>query len=70
MCNVKVLHSYSNSDHCQIEFSAFTDSTLKRDVDLSVTRYDWNKADFNGISDYSEDSFIFFFFSLISIFFL
>ena len=52
MCNVNVIHPFGNSDHCQIEFSVFTDSSFKRDVDLNVVRYDWNKADFDSISGY------------------
>ena len=52
LCNVNVLHPFSTSDHCQVEFSVFADSALQTDANPSAVRFDWNKADFDGISNY------------------
>jgi len=36
MYNVNVLHPFSTSDHCQVEFSVFSDSPLQSDTSQSM----------------------------------
>ena len=52
MSGVNVIQPFSNSDHCQIEFSIFTDSLFEHGAELNVVRYDWDKADFDSICEY------------------
>jgi len=52
MYNVNVLHPFSTSDHCQVEFSVFSDSPKQSDTSPSMNRLDWNNANFEGISNY------------------
>jgi hypothetical protein len=52
ICNVNVIHPFGTSDHCQVEFSVFTDNTMQADDAPSAKRFDWNNADFDGISSY------------------
>ena len=52
MSGANVIQPFSNSDHCQIEFSIFTDSLFEHGVELNVVRYDWDKADFDSICEY------------------
>ena len=52
ICNVNVSHPFGTSDHCQVEFSVFVDSTMQANNEPSAKRFDWNNADFDGISSY------------------
>ena len=52
ICNVNVSHPFGTSDHCQVEFSVFVDSTMQANDEPSAKRFDWNNADFDGISSY------------------
>ena len=49
---IKVLEPFGSSDHCQVEFSVFTDNVSDSGGDLNVKRYNWDKADFDGMSNY------------------
>jgi len=54
VCNIIVKHLFSNSDHCQVEFSIFTDSQSEpaNYNDVMALPYDWDKGDYNSVCDY------------------
>jgi len=52
VCNIFVKHPFSNSDHCHVEFSIFTDSQSEPADDVMALPYDWDKGDYNSICDY------------------
>ena len=53
ICNIDVVQPFYKSDHCQIEFSLFTDnSDLVNCNDANIKRYDWLRADYDGMSNY------------------
>lgn len=53
ICNLKVIEPFSRSDHCQVEFSMFSDNADDvAEPDLNVKRYDWSNADYDEMSNY------------------
>jgi Endonuclease-reverse transcriptase len=50
ICNVNVSNQFGTSDHCQVEFSVFIDCTMQTHDRKHAKRFDWNNADFDGIS--------------------
>jgi len=53
MFNVNVLQPFNRSDHCQVEFSVFSDCVdACVEPALPVKRLDWSRADYGGMSNY------------------
>lgn len=53
MCYVNVIQPFTTSDHCQVEFSVFTDcSPCSSEQEVSSRYYDWSKADYEAMSGY------------------
>jgi len=52
MYNMNVLHPFSTSDHCHVEFSVFSYSPTQSYTSPNMKHLDWNNANFNGISNY------------------
>jgi len=50
--SVNVFEPFGTSDHCQIDFTVFSDRTGDEVIDYRIKRYDWSKADFDSMSDY------------------
>jgi len=46
-----VIQPFSNSDHCQVEFSVFNDCAFDESDD-NIKRYNWAKADYDAMSNY------------------
>ncbi len=54
--DVNVESPFSTSDHCQVEFSVFTDNNLNEEESTnganSCNVYDWSSANYEGMADY------------------
>jgi len=51
VCNVEVIQPFSNSVHCKVEFSVFSDCTNYNE-ELGAKRCEWSKADYDDLSEY------------------
>ena len=53
ICNMDVTSPFGNSDHCQVEFATYFEHTIVSQSDNACRKvYDWDTADFNGMSEY------------------
>ena len=50
---MNVTSPFGNSDHCQVEFATYFERTIVSQFDnVCRTVYDWDTADFNGMTEY------------------
>ena len=48
---MNVTSPFGNSDHCQVEFATYFEHTIASQSDNACRKvYDWDTADFNGMS--------------------
>jgi len=50
ICYFEVIGPFSISDHCEVKCSVFSDCT-NHSEERVTKRYDWSKADYDGMSD-------------------